>query len=102
GESLPRRDQAIAGGPRGLAEGATRQQTGEREAEASEAAEVVIEEEGESTFSESPVRFWRDSRGLLIFDVQGVSSTDYPSVCGRIADVFGLAPASDLIIGPEQ
>jgi hypothetical protein len=48
------------------------------------------------------VGFWRDSSGLLIFDVQGVSSTDYPRLCRRIADVFGLATAGDPLIGPEQ
>ncbi|MFO0796980.1 MAG: hypothetical protein U0804_05845 [Gemmataceae bacterium] len=46
--------------------------------------------------------FWRDSCGLLIFDKQGVASTDYPQLCRRIADVFGLTPARNLIVGPEQ
>lgn len=46
--------------------------------------------------------FWRDSRGLLIFDLQGVAPTDYPRLCRRITDAFGLAPAGDPIIGPEQ
>lgn len=46
--------------------------------------------------------FWRDSRELLIFDAQGVAPKDYPSLCRRIADAFGLAPAGDLIVGPDQ
>jgi hypothetical protein len=48
------------------------------------------------------VGFWRDSRGLLIFDAQGVAAKDYPALCRRIADAFGLAPAGDLIVGPDQ
>ena len=46
--------------------------------------------------------FWRDSRGLLIFNIQGVALTDYPRLCRRIANEFALAPAGDPIIGPDQ
>jgi hypothetical protein len=48
------------------------------------------------------VGFWRDSRGLLIFDMQCVAAKDYSALCRRIADAFCLAPAGDLIVGPDQ
>lgn len=45
---------------------------------------------------------WRDSSGRLTHDRAGVTAEKYPEVCRQIADAFGLAPASDIIIGPEQ
>ena len=45
---------------------------------------------------------WRDSSGRLTFDLPGVAATDYPAVCRQIADAFDLAPASDIVIGPDQ
>ncbi|MGL6074416.1 MAG: hypothetical protein ACRC8S_09680 [Fimbriiglobus sp.] len=46
--------------------------------------------------------FWLDNSGRLTFDRHGVASTDYPLLCRRIADKFGLTPNGDPIIGPEQ
>jgi hypothetical protein len=51
---------------------------------------------------EGAVRFWRDSSGRLTFDLPGVAAADYPAVCRGIADALGLAPAGDILIGPDQ
>ena len=32
----------------------------------------------------------------------GVAATDYPAVCRGVVDAFGLSPASDIVVGPEQ
>ena len=45
---------------------------------------------------------WRDSSGRLTFDRPGVTAEGYPAVCRQVADAFGLAPAGDIAIGPEQ
>jgi hypothetical protein len=51
---------------------------------------------------EAAVGFWRDSSGRLTFDLSGVAAADYPAVCRGIADAVGLAPAGEIVIGPEQ
>jgi hypothetical protein len=48
------------------------------------------------------VGFWRDSNGRLTFDLPGVEATAYPALCRGIADALGLAPAGDIILGPDQ
>ena len=47
-------------------------------------------------------RFWRDASGRLTFDLPGVVASDYPAVCRGLADVLGLVPAGEIVIGPEQ
>lgn len=46
--------------------------------------------------------FWRDSSGRLAFDLPGVAAKDFPALCRSVADALGLAPAGDILIGPEQ
>lgn len=46
--------------------------------------------------------FWRDGSGRLTFDLPGVAAADFPAVCRDIADALGLAPAGEIVIGPEQ
>ncbi|MDY3560593.1 hypothetical protein R5W23_001838 [Gemmata sp. JC673] len=48
------------------------------------------------------VGLWRDSSRRLTFDLPSVSAEEYPAVCRRVADAFGLAPAGDIVIRPEQ
>lgn len=45
---------------------------------------------------------WRDSSGRLTCDLAGVTPEEYPALCRRAADAFGLAPAGDIVVGPEQ
>lgn len=45
---------------------------------------------------------WRDSSGRLTFVQPGITAEEYPAVCRKVADAFGLVPAGEIIIGPEQ
>ena len=51
---------------------------------------------------ECELGLWRDTSGRLTFDQPGVSAEAYVAICRQLADVFGLTPSGDMIIGPEQ
>lgn len=45
---------------------------------------------------------WRDNSGRLTYDAPDVTAEQYPAMCRQVADAFGLAPESEIVIGSEQ
>ncbi len=47
-------------------------------------------------------RLWRDASGRLTCDRSDVGAASYPAVCHAIAEAYGLAPVSELVVGADQ
>ena len=49
-----------------------------------------------------PPHLFRDASNRLTHDRGDIDSHDFPVVCRKVIDHFGLKPTSELIVGPDQ